>query len=690
MPEERDKDGFLRLIPKKYTVGKKLNKIKNKEIRFRHGHIAICDYKLGDNYEFEKSLSRWDKMRFKYELIGGYYVKELKEFRINRGYDMRLLQQFFPNYKMSAENDAYPYDDIKIELYAEPRDDLQRVALTFMASQGQYVRNAKFTQQMITSNTGSGKSQPDDTLIPTPIGIRRFDSLKPGDVIYDINGNAQSILGVYPQGVMDCYKITLIDGRTTRCGYDHLWNVKNNDGVYLLPFSYILNDYKNNNGFTDYKLPVHDKFNINPYEFDYSSISKKVNMNNKKLEFLSDIEQDDIHYIGIQTIEQIEPVSQRCILVENPNHLYITEDFIITHNTYCGAGAVAYYGVKSIIFVPFAKLINQWKESFINFTSIKEDEIMVIQGSKSCKKILDGKAKDKKVFIIMVDTFFAFHEANGDLETIELLRATRANIKIVDEVHKDMKCLSMIEALSNFRLNYYMSASPGRSDKKENWIFKSLFKNVPSFGANFTMQDEKHINIMIKKYEFIPNSKQINRMINRKLGLNTKLYENELVYASDEQKASFINAVKVMLTWSKSKLKEENKILILAQSISMINYIKEIAEEFFPGQCSLYYGELKKKEKEKALESKVIIGISSSLGTGADISHLQHVYMIGTYSNWIDSMQLPGRARKLKDGTEVVYVEFVNFGWAKTVRQFENRKRYLVDKSKSGKLIIIN
>lgn len=39
------------------------------------------------------------------------------------------------------------------------------------------------------------------------------------------------------------------------------------------------------------------------------------------------------HHVGIQSIEYVEEKEVQCILVKNPEHLYITDQYIVTHNT---------------------------------------------------------------------------------------------------------------------------------------------------------------------------------------------------------------------------------------------------------------------------------------------------------------------------------------------------------------------
>lgn len=82
----------------------------------------------------------------------------------------------------------------------------------------------------IISETGGGKALPNSTMIPTPSGYRRFDTLQVGDTVFNANGSPVKILGVYPQGIKNVYEVTFKDGRIAKCCQDHLWTVISPDG----------------------------------------------------------------------------------------------------------------------------------------------------------------------------------------------------------------------------------------------------------------------------------------------------------------------------------------------------------------------------------------------------------------------------------------------------------------------------
>nr|DAN77817.1 MAG TPA: DNA packaging protein [Caudoviricetes sp.] len=72
---------------------------------------------------------------------------------------------------------------------------------------------------------GSGKAEWVDNHIHTPIGVRRFGDLEVGDFVFDRFGKPTKVIGVFPQGDLEAYKVTLNDGRSVICNNEHLWAI---------------------------------------------------------------------------------------------------------------------------------------------------------------------------------------------------------------------------------------------------------------------------------------------------------------------------------------------------------------------------------------------------------------------------------------------------------------------------------
>jgi phosphate starvation-inducible PhoH-like protein len=71
-----------------------------------------------------------------------------------------------------------------------------------------------------------GRAQPVFTNVLTPDGWRPIGDLRVGDLVIGSNGEPTPVLGVYPQGKKDVYRVTAQDGAWTLCCGEHLWTVR--------------------------------------------------------------------------------------------------------------------------------------------------------------------------------------------------------------------------------------------------------------------------------------------------------------------------------------------------------------------------------------------------------------------------------------------------------------------------------
>lgn len=156
--------------------------------------------------------------------------------------------------------------------------------------------------KVLLAQAGSGKGNWNECKIPTPNGIRRFGDLKVNDFVYDRLGLPTRVLGVYPRGLMEAYKVTLSDGRSTVVSLDHLWNI---------------NMSASHNHFmtASLELIIHLKwFHQHIWipatggEGDYPEI------------------------IRVEKLPELKEIT--CIYVDNEEHLYQCDDGIVTHNTH--------------------------------------------------------------------------------------------------------------------------------------------------------------------------------------------------------------------------------------------------------------------------------------------------------------------------------------------------------------------
>jgi SpoVK/Ycf46/Vps4 family AAA+-type ATPase len=100
---------------------------------------------------------------------------------------------------------------------------------------------------------GCGKAQPLDSLIYTPNGPIKMGNVKIRDTVCTPNGKTAKIIKIYPQGIIDIYRITFSDGATVECCEDHLWKVsireqRHQADKWIVPTKYLLNKIKGKDG----------------------------------------------------------------------------------------------------------------------------------------------------------------------------------------------------------------------------------------------------------------------------------------------------------------------------------------------------------------------------------------------------------------------------------------------------------
>lgn len=220
----------------------------------------------------------------------------------------------------------------------------------------------------IAGMAGSGKAQPMDTIIPTPCGNKRLGELKVGDYVFDRMGEPTKVLGVYPQGLKRVYTVYLSDGRHTEACSEHNWEVIDSFGRNRLCTTKEIKDNINQK----YSLPftAAAKYSSEEYsgplnialasQYKYGSIEQRKALIEGITEFESDnfdllkdiqeicyslqygakiinnkimISHDKMPVFIDKIVEECYEKEMVCIYVDNKEHLYLTNDYIVTHNT---------------------------------------------------------------------------------------------------------------------------------------------------------------------------------------------------------------------------------------------------------------------------------------------------------------------------------------------------------------------
>lgn len=152
----------------------------------------------------------------------------------HRKLDQQLLADVL--YYTEGVNVAFRVDPTSIKKLLDKRVLAQEFATNVIEQRLQICvaglndRTKPMSSFLFSGSTGSGKSTTVTTRIPVwtsdgSVTHKQAGEVRPGDYVFDRTGKPTKVLGVFPQGEREVYRVTLGDGRWLDVSDNHLWAV---------------------------------------------------------------------------------------------------------------------------------------------------------------------------------------------------------------------------------------------------------------------------------------------------------------------------------------------------------------------------------------------------------------------------------------------------------------------------------
>jgi superfamily II DNA or RNA helicase len=792
------------------------------------------------------------------------------------------VKKVFPDVKIEDRSKEYwDYERIQsVEHNATPRNQLQIDFINFLLNNANNKENAAGIL-----SPGTGKGLPISTLIPTPNGYKLMGNINVGDKVFGSDGRPTTVLGVFPQGVKNVYRITFNDGRSVLCDEDHLWsaytngcrcrqhifetknmirdykiytpsNAANGRDPYIYryripllsaPVQYNHRDVKINpyvigaligngcltsnfhliissgddfvpckiaeicnftvrktsqhnynygfyynkkNPITGKAIPVHtkdflkdypelidysrnkkipDDYMYNDYDtrmellrglmdtdgsitysegrfnVSYSSCSEvllkqiqeliwglgyicsistpdkrvdkyvngyfsQVNIrvpqifkqrlftHPKKLELAKlaanrDDFQQPFRHLIIKNIEYVGKEETQCIYVDADDHLYLTEKFIVTHNTFMACYSAIKVGYRTLIIAPTSGVKAQWVDTLVNMFNVPAERVLTVN---TPKQFINVKAD----FVVISQASLASLNKTYDLEAV--MKNNKFGIKIIDEVQMWFHNIIKVDGNSNICLNWYLTGTFGRSGDEENALYQKMFGKIPQFREkmkNPTIFNRKpgniygakphthctmiwgHSGLSAEEIKSVSNSIRYNERSNKwvRYGLSVPEYM-KLVIPDDGHMTKFLKMCLNVIKKAETKV-TYGKTLILVSTISNIMTIDKYVSEMFPDKnIGVIHSKQSKDINTKVkAECEMIISTVSSCGTGFDVKDLSKLIVLAPFKSWVLTSQVRGRLRVRDDGKDTYMWDVVDAD-VKQLRAWANNRASVLQK----------
>jgi hypothetical protein len=206
---------------------------------------------------------------------------------------------------------------------------------------------------------GGGKLQPLDAKVLTPKGWRAIGNLKIGDAVIDpTTGGVTRVVGVFPQGVVDIYRVTMDDGASTEVGLEHLWAYKRNGHYGRRPRTKHSSERAKANALLSGEPATLDRWTTLRVGTTRELTALLAVGERPRIPRYSyrgeartgrDVYDVYIQMRAVSSIEFSRKAEAVCIAVASPFGLYVTDDYIVTHNTSLAIGKALTQHQKAMI-----------------------------------------------------------------------------------------------------------------------------------------------------------------------------------------------------------------------------------------------------------------------------------------------------------------------------------------------------
>lgn len=580
---------------------------------------------------------------------------------------------------------------IAIHDWLQPRD-YQIPIVDFICEENENIR-------VVTLQTGKGKASWVNAQVKVPTGFKRMGDIKPGEYVTAPDGTATEVLKVFPQGKVQLYKVSFIDGRSTLVTADHLWKVTTDEkgtesewkvlstvDVVELMMSTSLPVFvplfrppaccaaedrgllcdaaeKLGHPLQDGKGTVYSSYRGDVDNFSYVARCLGGTGTTPRRspdgtgEWYSDIdlmpEYPVLEIVGIQA-DRVDDA--QCIEVAHPDHLYVVDDFIVTHNTKTSLIAAARFGKKVLIMVP-AMYTDMWYKEVETCFTHKKGDIILVKGLKALKAMVllrEAKEADPSVYIISSQTIALLlkeYETNPKLAVELCCRPERlmgllgVGYRIIDEVHRNTLLNYKVDCYTNLKKAVYLSAT---LDTVDRFVGRMRSIAYPVRDRYTGLEYDKYIKVVGLAY----NAENANKIRCRGAkGYSHIEFEKSIMKLQGRQKKYFNLITEIVKRKYVDVREPGQRCLVFAASVDFCAAYTKHLKALYP---NLKIGKYTQEDNyQDMLTNDITVSTVLSAGTGVDVAGLRTVVMSNSMDSWSANEQVKGRLRRLADWPEI-------------------------------------
>lgn len=355
--------------------------------------------------------------------------------------------------------------------------------------------------------------------------------------------------------------------------------------------------------------------------------------------------------LRVKSVEPAGSVETQCISVKHPDHLYVTDDFIVTHNTFMALYAATRLQVRTAV-VMGAMHIDTWKkDADWILEGGSEENIRVIKGGIKLRKLIAEAKADKlnsNILLFSINTlrdYLTDYEKNGTsgygCEPKDLWALLGVGLRITDESHENLHFHFRLDIETHSNKVVFLSATLKSNDPFINKMYETIYP----LRARFTkLEWKKYIRVEALGYGLLEPQKV--RYKGHGGRYNQIVYEDWL-RKKDSRLINYFKMIhRIATVGFLNDYQPGQKLLIFFSSKAMCEeaaiYLRNVISD---KTIHAYTGD---HDTEILHTNDIVCTTLGSAGTGKDIDGLTTVIMTTALVARERNIQVLGRLRNLE------------------------------------------
>ena len=353
--------------------------------------------------------------------------------------------------------------------------------------------------------------------------------------------------------------------------------------------------------------------------------------------------------------------STTCISVDNPTKLFVTKDYIVTHNTIMTMFALAKVKVRCALVVK-PMYISRWMDVLVGkdmvFKNFGSKDVMTVRGSAQMASIINlAREGEFNVDFVVISNrtyinYLQHYDENGPSEEYgwcrpeELWNLLGVGIRLIDEAHQDFYGCFLTDLHSHVPTSIELSGSLEPDMDFLKAMYAVMYPKALRMNTGVYKRYVDIIGLLYSLDTELPHPRTTRR---GRASYSQAAYEEAIIKVPMRTRRLQEMMSFICNNYFMSERLPDHKLLVFFDTVGMCAIMADYYQELYP---DLYVSKYTEEEDPSVLdEADIIIATPASAGTAVDITNLQQVHSFVMRSSTQALIQMLGRLRKLSTDT---------------------------------------